>query len=576
MKIGSWTATVLATPAIATGVGLLCAGVAQAAPDDTSSSSHSSSSSDSEKSTTDSSSPSTGRDTDGDDTDKRDSDKRDSVSDRRDADDDEPNRDEDPDVDEAAEADADDPTDAASTGPHYVPASVRDAEVPESLVTLDAVQTESLMDTVDDDETDVDDEDEDVPGDDEDDEAPAIDTVELALQQISQARDDLNAATWDSGNILAGLAAILPQMMLGGAQANLERWQENHALLQARYAATADDPFAHFFAGIRLENSMYRPIRAQDQLDLAEKLIPVVGWFGPRDAAAAIKDLVHEARDNGLVYEIIRLEMQYNGQRVRTEPIIHISVNGGERVAVLVDTGSRGLLIDPRYVGVDGIGGHVGPRGEASYGDGSVVTYFYPYETTIEVGSDITTAPTQVLIVELESVQGFTDYNGDYVGVLGIGPNSGGPGTTNPFVDLPGMLNQGVLFDERRRRLILGPNPYAARVTVDGAPSSQLTVKVGDYAPQVVDTWVDSGGILGDIPDFVVDGATSIPVGTLISVYTEDGETLLYSYRTTRANNPGVVDGDNQSFVNTGYVPFSLGTLYFSYAGQGTTTFNYA
>jgi hypothetical protein len=570
MKISSWAATALATPAIATGVCLWSATTAQAAPEDTSSTDSSSASS------SESTSASSDRDS-SDTADEQSDDSDDSDGDDTESGDDDA-ADADADSDAASDSDVSEDDDEVQPGPHFVPPSVRESNA-DALVTLDTAAVEEDPDSEEDSDGDGIPDSEEVPEEPADPEDPEddTDTVELALEQIADARDQLNESTWESGNILAGLAAILPQMMLGGAQSNLERWLENHARLQEEFADTVNNPWAHAIARIRLENSMYRPIRAQDQMDVAEKLVPVVGWFGPRVAAAAIAELVHDARDNGLVYEIIEVEMQYNGDRsVQTEPVIYISVNGGERVPVLVDTGSLGLVINPRDVGVDGIGGPVGPQGESSYGDGTVTYYYHPYETTIEVGSDIETDDTRILIVDLESVQAFTDYNGDYVGVLGIGPNGTGPDTVNPFLALPGLLSQGVLFDERRRRLILGPNPYAARVTIEGAPSSKLKVKVGDYDAQVVDGLIDSGGILGQIPDFVVDGASSVPVGTVISVYTEDGETLLYSYKTTRANNPSVVNGDDDPRFNTGYIPFSTGTLYFSFSGNGTTSFNYA
>jgi hypothetical protein len=279
------------------------------------------------------------------------------------------------------------------------------------------------------------------------------------------------------------------------------------------------------------------------------------------------------AADNGLVYQIVKMELQYNGQSVRTEPVIYLSINGGDPAPVLVDTGSLGLIIDPRYVGVDGVDESTG-YGWASYGDGSSEFLWESYD--LPIGLDgVDSSATEVLVVALQSVQGFTDYNGQHAGVFGIGANASGPGSTNPFLAMPGLLDQGVLFDERRRRLILGPNPYAARVTVPGAPSSQLRVQLDDGEKVRVDTWVDSGGILGSVPDTVYGDGPEVPPGTKVSVYTEDGETLLYSYTTTRGNTLGVTEAEADDRFNTGFTPFSLGTLYFSFAGAGSTSFNY-
>ena len=563
MKLSTWTATVLATPAVATGVCLLCASTAQAAPDDagseTSSAAASSAADTSASSSTDSddtSADSTATDTD---------DGGGSVagSDGLDDDDDVDAADLSADVEDETDEDLD--NSSADPGPHYVPTTVR-----ETLVTGDAVDVDG--DGVDD--GPVDEDEDDAPADDEPADDDPVDTVPVALEQISDAKEDLREATWDSGNVLAGLAAMLPQMYLSGASASLERWQLNHALLQQRYAETYDDPFAHWLAGARIENSIQRTIRVQDQLEAAEKLLTVVGWFGAASQMEAIGQLIGTAADNGLVYQIVKMELQYNGDNpVRTEPVIYISVNGGKPAPVLVDTGSLGLIIDPRDVGVDGIGEPTG-TGTASYGDGSSVFFWDSYDIPISVDG-VESSPTQILVVELQSAQGFTDYNGDYVGVLGIGANAGGPGEFNPFLSMPGLLSQGVLFDERRRRLILGPNPYGARTTIPGAPSSQLQVKIGDGEKTLVDTWVDSGGILGSVPDNVYGDGPEVPPGTVVSVYTEDGETLLYSYTTTRKNTLSVTDSEDDPRFNTGFTPFSLGTLYFSFAGAGSTSFNY-
>ena len=563
MKLSTWTATVLATPAVATGVCLLCASTAQAAPDDagseTSSAAASSAADTSASSSTDSddtSADSTATDTD---------DGGDSVagSDGLDDDDDVDAADLSADVEDETDEDLD--NSSADPGPHYVPTTVR-----ETLVTGDAVDVDG--DGVDD--GPVDEDEDDAPADDEPADDDPVDTVPVALEQISDAKEDLREATWDSGNVLAGLAAMLPQMYLSGASASLERWQQNHLLLQQRYAETYDDPFAHWLAGARIENSIQRTVRVQDQLEAAEKLLTVVGWFGTASQMEAIGQLIGTAADNGLVYQIVKMELQYNGNNpVRTEPVIYISVNGGEPAPVLVDTGSLGLIIDPRDVGVDGIGEPTG-TGTASYGDGSSVFFWDSYDIPISVDG-VESSPTQILVVELQSAQGFTDYNGDYVGVLGIGANAGGPGKFNPFLSMPGLLSQGVLFDERRRRLILGPNPYGARTTIPGAPSSQLQVKIGDGEKTRVDPWVDAGGILGSVPDNVYGDGPEVPPGTVVSVYTEDGETLLYSYTTTRKNTLSVTDSEDDPRFNTGFTPFSLGTLYFSFAGAGSTSFNY-
>ena len=582
MKLSTWTATVLATPAVATGVCLLCASTAQAAPDDagseTSSAAASSAADTSASTSTDSDGASgnsranetaagTGSGSDADDAGASDDLDNDDEDADEDFDDTDLDAEIDAEIDDAALGDSAVDDSPADPGPHYVPTTVRD-----TLVTGDAIDVDG--DGVDD--GSVDEDDEDTPADDEpvDDDDDPVDTVPVALEQISEAKEDLREATWDSGNVLAGLAAMLPQMYLSGASASLERWQLNHALLQQRYAETYDDPFAHWLAGARIENSIQRTIRVQDQLEAAEKLLTVVGWFGAASQMEAIGQLIGTAADNGLVYQVVKMELQYNGDNpVRTEPVIYLSINGGEPAPVLVDTGSLGLIIDPRWVGVDDVGEPTG-YGWAAYGDGSSEFLWESYD--LPIGLDgVESSATEVLVVALQSVQGFTEYNGDYAGVFGIGANAGSPGSTNPFLAMPGMLSRGVLFDERRRRLILGPNPYGARTTIPGAPSSQLQVQIGDGEMTLVDTWVDSGGILGSVPDNVYGDGPEVPPGTVVSVYTEDGETLLYSYTTTRKNTLSVTDSEDDPRFNTGFTPFSLGTLYFSFAGAGSTSFNY-
>lgn len=456
---------------------------------------------------------------------------------------------------EAANTDvADTPDDSEDGGdldrtkaatPAAAPAGTR-ASSGNTVVTLDAADDEGVVDPT------------------------PTDTVDVALDQITEAREDLKEATWDSGNILAGLAAMLPQMWLGGAYASLERWQLNHAALQEQFAASVDRPFTHWIAGQRIEASIMRTIRAQDQLEAAEKWLGVVGLFGPREEAAAIAALINQAADNALVYQILDVYLEdFNGVR-RVSPIISLSINGGDPVNVLLDTGSLGLVINPQVIGLKNIGDAIG-SGTGCYADCSTPYKYDVYNIPISLG-DIESTRTPVLVVTLDTWGALSETNGDYEGILGVGPNSGGAGTSTPLGALPGLLSQGVMLDYRRNRAILGPNPYAPRVVLAGAPSNNLLVKVGDNDAQVIDTWIDSGGLVGVIPSSVVGGANTIPNGTLISVYTADGETLLFSYR-TRGNNTPSVD-DNYEFVLMGSEPFTQMPIYTSFV-TGEMALNY-
>lgn len=75
----------------------------------------------------------------------------------------------------------------------------------------------------------------------------------------------------------------------------------------------------------------------------------------------------------------------------------------------------------------------------------------------------------------------------------------------------------------------------------------------------------------GSIPASLA-GQTSgtLPAGTVNSVYTSDGQTLLFQYTT---NAPLTVTG---TVMNTGNVPFEQGPVYISESpsGLGTTTFD--
>ncbi|CAN3130283.1 PecA family PE domain-processing aspartic protease [Mycobacterium sp. smrl_JER01] len=401
------------------------------------------------------------------------------------------------------------------------------------------------------------------------DDGPGADTVDLAIGQIADAREDLNGATWDSGNVLAGLAALLPQMWLGGAQVSLERWQENHLRLQERFAATVGNPFAHWIAGQRIEASIQRTVRVQEQLESAAKFLDVVGWFGPRDAMPQIAELIRQAATNGLVYQIIELDVEvFDGDRAN--PIMMLSINGGAPVRVLIDTGSFGLVINPQVIGLKDLGSPVG-AGSGCYASCTVVYDYNIYNIPIATDDNIISARTEINVVTLETWNNVAENNTDYQGILGIGPKAG-PGDSNPLTALPGLLGRGMLLQERRGRAILGPNPYAARVTIDGTPNAELTVKVGDNDAQVIDTWIDSGGIMGTVPKSLIGGAENVAPGTLISVYTKDGQTLLFSYRTTKSNSPLVTDGDR---VIMGFPAFAGASVYTDFSGEGKTVFNY-
>jgi PE-PGRS family protein with aspartyl peptidase-like domain/Big-like domain-containing protein len=272
----------------------------------------------------------------------------------------------------------------------------------------------------------------------------------------------------------------------------------------------------------------------------------------------------------GQVNGIVSLQMM-----AITEPVIDISVNGGPSAPVLVDTGSAGLVIGAAYVGQQNLGASTS-SGVSGYSGG--LTYGYnTYTTTVNFGNGIVTAPTSVDVVSAASQQAFAAYfaPAGVVGVLGIGPNSGGPGPSIVIAALPGELGSGVLLNESQDYLEFGPNPLPTRTSVAGAPYADLEVRVGNGSLESVLAAIDSGGVYGTIPSSVIGGSQlsgNLPAGTLISVYTADGQTLLYSYTTNATNSPTVTSGNGA--MNTGYMAFAQGPVYIVSGGSGTTIFD--
>lgn len=272
---------------------------------------------------------------------------------------------------------------------------------------------------------------------------------------------------------------------------------------------------------------------------------------------------------SGQVNASVALKMIYG-----TEPVVYVSINGAKRVPVLVDTGSVGLVITSKYVGTQQDLGVSTGSGASGYSGGLSYT-FDTYATTVDFGNGVVSGPTSVDIVSAASQSAFASFaarNG-VVGILGIGPNSYGPGPSSVISALPGDLNYGVLIDEQHGLLEFGPNPLTALTTVTGSPWTTLQVQVGNGVVEQVFTALDSGGVYGTIPSSLVGGASSVPVGTVIKVYTGDGSTLLYSYVTTSGNRPTVT---SDTYMNSGYMPFKLGPIYVSYTGSsaGQTIFD--
>lgn len=397
-------------------------------------------------------------------------------------------------------------------------------------------------------------------------------SVQTALLQISTTQDLLQEQTWGSGNVFAGIVAIVPQMLLSGASSSLTNWQTSLPNAQQAVADTVGVPVMHQIAQLQLLNSLLMPSIAQAELNAAALFIPLVGVFGASEAAAQATTMLNSAKQNARVYGVVPLTM-YAG----TEPIVYISVDGGPRVPVLVDTGSSGLVISSSAVG-SGLGTATG-SGTGAYSGG--LTYDYTtYDATVDFGNGVTTVPTAVNVVNLEDDAAFRDYfdEAGVVGVLGIGANSVGPGPSHPATSLPGELSDGVLIYQDLGILVFGPNPLPGRVSVPGTPNASLQIQVGNGSKVPVNAIIDSGGVYGTMPSYIIGNSQTsgnLPAGTKISVYTNDGQTLLYTYTTKSGKGPTVI---TDTLHNTGNEPFAQGPVYIDYSpdnGIGSTIFDY-
>lgn len=386
--------------------------------------------------------------------------------------------------------------------------------------------------------------------------------VKLALQQIQDAKAELQQQTWGSSKYIAGMAAVGPQALLSEAAFALNAWQNNMPAAQQRVADTVGVPVMHQLAQANLAITVALPTLAQAGLSGAALLMPLVNMLGATTATASA--LISGARSNGKVYAVIPVTM-----KASTEPVVYIKVNGGKKVPVLLDTGSSGLVLTRDSVGASDLGPATG-SGTSGYSGGLVYDYT-TYNTTVDFGQGAVTEPTSVNIVDDADAQAFKDYlaAAGVVGVLGVGANTAGPGPSIPTTALPGELSDGFLLDLTklfglRGVMILGPNQYPTRVSVPGTPDAYVKVSINDGPKQNADAIIDSGGVYGTLPKNLIGGGSSVPNGTKISVYTADGSTLLYSYNVTTSNAPDVIDAGE--LMNTGYMAFSKAPVYINYA----------
>ena len=433
--------------------------------------------------------------------------------------------------------------------------------------------------------------------------SPNIDTLKLA---VSSAQATLYADTFGRGDWLGGFGTFGAQFQLAIASWALNTYTANNPGFTSFYANNANNPFLAGFAAALLNWNNSLPGMALGSINAAE------GMSGNADANGmlnqAVKGRVYQTAANGPTYGYLPLVMKYG-----LEPVVYVSINGGPMVPVLVDTGSNGLVISSDKIGAAGLGNAV-DTGIGAYSGG--LTYNYStYNTTIDFGNGIITAPTGVNVVT-SATQATTDSNGNpttvpttlaqylagngVVGVLGIGSNAVGPDSFSPTTALPGDLNDGVFLNESANELQFGPNPGTPKYTVAGSPNVVGSVSINGGPRTPINLLIDSGGVTGTIPDsyvgnntvsyYYTDGShqyvTTTPNsdpaydllanGTQVTVYDNIG-TPLYSYTITDANAPFVTsDASNANLMNSGAQPFLTNPMYISYTVPGgATIFNY-
>ncbi|OBF47482.1 hypothetical protein A5787_10200 [Mycobacterium sp. 852002-50816_SCH5313054-b] len=272
-----------------------------------------------------------------------------------------------------------------------------------------------------------------------------------------------------------------------------------------------------------------------------------------------------------------------------TEPLVNATVGTGSGMPLLVDTGSTGLVVP--FTKVGGLLGllQLGiPHGAGIGGYSGGLDYLYlTYNAPVNFGGGIMTAPTPVNVelfawpVSISSAmnsgltfQSFFATDGAS-GVLGVGPNAGGPGPSIPLQALPSPYNSGLLINQTATNPYLqfgGHNTVSTPVltTLNGSPITNLQVQIGagPLQPNVASI-VDSGGVQGTLPASI--GA--VP-GDLINVYDSNGTHLLYSYVLDGTGSNGYSPTPISSgLMNTGNLIFAEHPVYVDFGNNTSTIF---
>ncbi|SPM26710.1 PecA family PE domain-processing aspartic protease [Mycobacterium terramassiliense] len=269
-----------------------------------------------------------------------------------------------------------------------------------------------------------------------------------------------------------------------------------------------------------------------------------------------------------------------------TEPLVNASVGTGSGMPLLVDTGSTGLVVP--FTKVGGLLGllQLGiPHGLGIGGYSGGLDYVYAtYNAPVNFGGGLVTSSTPVNVelfawpVSIQSAmnsgltfQSFFATDGAS-GVLGVGPNAGGPGPSIPLQALPSPYNQGLLINQTVANpyLQFGAQPtiqgHPVLATLNGSPITNLEVSVAGGPMQTVSSIVDSGGVEGTLPASI--GASP---GQLIQVYDSTGTHLLYSYTYNSDYFPTPI---SSGLMNTGNLIFDEHPVYVNFGNNTSTIYD--
>jgi len=402
--------------------------------------------------------------------------------------------------------------------------------------------------------------------------------VALALQEIADAQGIITAQTWGTGNVFAGVAAIVPQVFLASAALSLQAWGATNPGVQGLVAGTAGIPLIHQIAQVTLLSNMLLPSVAELSMGGAELFLPLVNLFGADVSAAQAE--VASAQQNGKVYAVVPVRMV-----ATTQPVVGVSVNNGSDATLLVDSGASGLVTTRDKVGAGDLGAPIG-TGSSCFSGGLCYDYT-TYSTEVDLGGGaVTTAPVNIVDAASEELfKAFFAWGAD--GILGTGANTAGPGPVAiPTALMPGELSNGVLLYQNAffglgGVMVLGPNPLPTRVSLPGAPDAFVSVSVNGNPATAAGAIIDSGGVFGTLNTANDTTGTpvgsNLPAGTRIDVFNPDGSALLYSYTTQSGPQGTPVIGSG--LFNTGNAAFAQNPIYLNYGydepyGIGSTDFS--